>query len=83
MQKCLYKGVCPKLSTNRMNQSSRLLYVMTDNSINSIYTKREVLYFKEKGKPVYVFQPKAISKTRPDYLENCKDIKCINPISFD
>lgn len=67
----------------RMDQSSRLLYVMTDNSISSPYTKREVVYFKAKSKPVYVFQPKVISKVKPDYLDNCKEIKCINPISFN
>lgn len=67
----------------RMDQSSRLLYVMTDNSINSVYTKREVLYFKEKHKPVFVFQPNAISKEKPEYLDGCKEIKSISPISFD
>lgn len=56
---------------------------MTEYSISSPYTKREVLYFKAKSKPVYVFQPNVISKVKSDYLDNCKEIKCINPISFN
>ena len=67
----------------RMDQSNRLLYVMTDNSINSIYTKKEVLYFKEKHKPVFVYQPTGILNKKPDYLDGCEEIKDICPISFN
>lgn len=67
----------------RMDQSRRLLYVMTDNSIDSIYTQREVLYFKAQKKPIYVFMPKMIKKERPKYLVDCKEIECVNPVSFD
>lgn len=67
----------------RMNQSSKLLYVMTDNSIESIYTQREVLYFKAQHKPIYVFKPNMVTKERPEYLMGCKEIECVNPVSFD
>ena len=67
----------------RMDQSNRLLYVMTDNSINSNYTKKEVLYFKEKRKPVFVYQPTGILNKKPDYLNGCEEIKDICPISFN
>lgn len=38
----------------RMDQSCRLLYVMTDNCIDSCSTKREIMYFKKK-KNLYMF----------------------------
>lgn len=53
----------------RMDQSKSLLYVMTDNSIRSPYTKWEVEYFKKTNKPITVIQPYPISLPIPDYLE--------------
>ena len=67
----------------RMDQSCRLLYVLTDNSIDSASTQREVLYFKAHNKPIYVFKPEIITKEKPKYLVGCKEIKSINPVSFD
>lgn len=67
----------------RMDQSCRLLYVMTDNCISSIYTKKEVEYFKAKNKAIYVYQPKAISLPEPQYLNDCIKITSIDPISFE
>lgn len=67
----------------RMNQSSVLLYVMTDNSIDSCSTKREVLYFKQNKKPIYVYQPKEINREKPQYLIDCKEIDNINAVSFN
>lgn len=67
----------------RMDQSSVLLYVMTDNSIDSCSTKREVLYFKQNKKPIYVYQPKEINREKPQYLIDCKEIDNINAVSFN
>lgn len=67
----------------RMDQSCRLLYVLTDNSIDSASTQREVLYFKAHKKPIYVFKPEIITKEKPKYLVGCKEIKSINPVFFD
>ena len=67
----------------RMDQSSRLLYVMTDNSIDSCCTKREVMYFKEKNKPIYVYQAKVVTGEKPQYLDGCKEIENINAVSFN
>lgn len=62
----------------RMSQSERMLYVMTDNSIQSLYTKREVEYFKNHKKAVLVYQPHDITLARPDYLTDCNDCALIN-----
>ena len=56
----------------RMDQSKTLLYVMTDNSIQSPYTKREVEYFKSQQKPVYVYELGDITLELPDYLEGTR-----------
>lgn len=58
----------------RMQQSKILLYVLTDNSIRSLYTEREVNYFKQLSKRVIVYQPYEITQLRPQYLENCEMI---------
>ncbi len=66
----------------RMDQSCKLLYIMTDNCINTKSTKREVEYFKANNKPVYVYQPQTISLPKPDYLKGCLELDSINPISM-
>lgn len=55
----------------RMDQSKMLLYVMTDNSIKSPCTEREVLYFKNASKSVKVYKPHPISLPVPTYLDGC------------
>lgn len=67
----------------RMDQADRMIYVMTDRSIESKSTEKEVLYFKKARKQVYVYQPDEIIKQRPEYLDGCVDVKLINMISFD
>lgn len=41
----------------RMDQSKTLLYVMTDNSIKSPCTEREIMYFKNASKSIKVYKP--------------------------
>lgn len=53
----------------RMDQSRVLLYVLTDNSIKSKYTEREVNYFKEASKKIIIYKPHTVSITIPEYLE--------------
>lgn len=67
----------------RMDQSCRLLYVMTDNCICSESTQKEVEYFKSKNKSVFVYQPKTISRNEPAYLLGCIKVDSIDPIKFD
>lgn len=66
----------------RMDQSERLLYVMTDNCINSEYTKKEVEYCIAKNRSVYVYQPQPISLPKPDYLNGCIELANIDRISL-
>ena len=66
----------------RMDQSVRLMYVMTDNCINSECTKREVNYFKAAKKPVYVYQPTQITLNIPDYLTGCLKVDDINKLNL-
>ena len=66
----------------RMNQSCKLLYIMTDNCISSECTKKEVEYFKGLNKTVYVYQPKLTSLPDPEYLNGCIKLNCIDPINF-
>lgn len=58
----------------RMQQSKILLYVLTDNSLRSSYTEREVNYFKQLSKRIIVYQPHETTLPRPQYLENCEII---------
>lgn len=67
----------------RMDQSLRLLYVMTDNCINSVCTQMEVEYFRAKNKAVYVYQAKTTSLPKPDYLNDCIELTRIDPIYFN
>lgn len=64
----------------RMNQSKCMLYIMTDNSIQSESTAKEVLYFKNKGKKVYYYQPVATKLEIPPYIKDCKEIKQIDEL---
>lgn len=58
----------------RMEQSKLMLYVMTDNCIQSSYTEREVIFFKKKGKSVFVLSYKTSLK-EPVYLDGCSRIQ--------
>ena len=66
----------------RMDQSLRLLYVMTDNCINSVCTQMEVEYFRAKNKAVYVYQAQKTSLPQPNYLNDCIELDCIDSINF-
>jgi hypothetical protein len=53
----------------RMEQSKRMLFVLTDNSILSPCTQREVEYFQKLDKQILVYQPHPLTKVIPDYLK--------------
>lgn len=65
----------------RMEQSGRMLYVLTDNSIQTNSTEKEVCYFKSKGKAVYYYQPGAVHSATPSYLKDCIEIKQIEDLN--
>lgn len=59
----------------RMDISSVMIFVMTDNSLRSVWTPREIDYFKTQGKDVYIFQ--SSNTTEPIFdsikgLSTCK-----------
>lgn len=64
----------------RMDQSDRMLYVLTDNSKLSSSTEKEVRYYQEKGKKVYCYQPEPLISDVPAYLHACVFIKSLDDI---
>lgn len=59
----------------RMKESEKMLFVMTDNSLRSAWTPKEIDYFKSLGKKVVVYQPDEITEIPFDSLGACK--KCL------
>lgn len=57
----------------RMDQSKRMLFVLTDNSLNSDYVRHEVEYFKSTGKQVFIYKPTQKVVSTPSYLEGCPE----------
>lgn len=46
----------------RLEQSTSLIFVYSDNSINSIWCKYELNYFAELGKPMFIIEKENIEK---------------------
>ena len=59
----------------RMDESKRMLFVMTDNSLRSVWAPKEIDYFKVQNKEIYVYQPEEISENPFESLLGCK--KCM------
>ena len=57
----------------RMQQSLQMVYVLTENSVQSPSTEREVRFFKEQGKLVLIYEPRTLSIPRPNYLDGCEE----------
>lgn len=64
----------------RIDQSDRMLYVLTDNSKISSSTEKEVLYCQGKGKKVYCYQPEPLKTSIPSYLHACVFISSLDDI---
>lgn len=60
----------------RMDESDKMLFVMTDNSLRSTWTPKEIDYFKSQGKEVLVYQPDEITETPFLSVKDCK--KCMD-----
>jgi hypothetical protein len=56
----------------RMDESKKMLFVMTDNSLRSEWTQKEIDYFKSLGKEVVVYQPEKITEKPFDSLDDCR-----------
>ena len=59
----------------RMDESEKMLFVMTDNSLRSTWTPKEIDYFKSLNKEILVYQPEEITEKPFDSLEGCS--KCL------
>lgn len=59
----------------RMEESGKMLFVMTDNSLRSTWTPKEIDHFKSLNKEILVYQPEEITEELFDSLEDCKKIK--------
>lgn len=56
----------------RMDESEKMLFVMTDNSLRSIWTPREIDYFKSLKKDIVVYQPEEITEKLFESLSECR-----------
>ena len=58
----------------RMDESTKMLFVMTDNSLRSTWTQKEIDYFKSLNKEILVYQPEEITEKAFEALAGCR--KC-------
>ena len=55
----------------RMDESDKMLFVMTDNSLRSTWTLKEIDYFKSLNREIYVYQPEEITEKPFETLAGC------------
>ena len=51
-----------KVIEKRLEQSKKMIFVISENSLNSIWCKYELNYFTELGKPIYCISIEAIAE---------------------
>ena len=51
-----------KVLEKRMEQSKAMIFVVSENSLHSIWCKYELNYFTELGKPIYCISKEAIDE---------------------
>lgn len=51
-----------KVIEKRMEQSNSMIFIMSENSLNSVWCKYELNYFTELGKPIYFISKESINK---------------------
>lgn len=56
----------------RMDESDKMLFVMTDNSLRSEWTPKEIDYFKSLNREVVVYQPEEITEKPFEALAGCR-----------
>ena len=67
-----------KVLEKRMEQSKAMIFVTSENSINSIWCKYELNYFTELGKPIYCISKEAINE-KNFRLNKMKDTWYLDP----
>ena len=61
-----------------MEQSKAMIFVVSENSLNSIWCKYELNYFTELGKPIYSISKEAIEEKK-FYLNKMNDSWFLDP----
>mgnify|MGYP002525312590 CR=1 FL=1 len=56
----------------RMDESEKMLFVLTDNSLLSTWTPKEIDYFKMLKKEIVVYQPEEITEKPFESISECK-----------
>ena len=59
----------------RMDESEKMLFVMTDNSLRSEWTQKEIDYFMSLKRDVVVYQPGEITEEPFEALAGCRTCK--------
>ena len=59
----------------RMDESEKMLFVMTDNSLRSEWTPKEIDYFRSLNREIIVYQPEEITEKPFETLAGCR--KCL------
>ena len=59
----------------RMDESEKMLFVMTNNSLRSEWTPKEIDYFKSLKREIVVYQPEEITEMPFEALAGCR--KCL------
>lgn len=67
-----------KVIEKRMQQSKEMIFVISENSLNSVWCKYELNYFTELGKPIYCISKESISEQNFS-LEKMNDNWFLNP----
>lgn len=67
-----------KVLEKRMEQSKAMIFVVSENSVYSIWCKYELNYFTELGKPIYCISKEAIDE-KNFYLNKMNDLWFLDP----
>lgn len=67
-----------KVLEKRMEQSKAMIFVVSENSLHSIWCKYELNYFTELGKPIYCISKEAIDE-KNFYLNKMNDSWFLDP----
>ena len=59
----------------RMDESEKMLFVMTDNSLRSTWTPKEIDFFKSLNKEILVYQPEEITEKPLNHWMSVKNVR--------
>ena len=62
LKRHLLCGATLKVIEKRMEQSTAMIFVVSENSLNSVWCKYELNYFTDLGKPIYQISKESINQ---------------------